>query len=276
MMFVEFAAGWVTGSLMLTSDAVHMLSHAAALGVSLLAIVLARRQLGTHFPFGLYRVEVLAALLNGLSLAGFSCWITYEAVLRLLHPVAVSSRELIIVAVAGLIINILTGVILYRAGVEDLNTRGALLHMLADGFSSVVVVFGGILMAYTGWQKIDPILSILVSLLIAKWSWSLLRDAVLILLERKPDHLDLTAIENELRATFPEIRDIHDFHVWEITTHFLCCSAHIVLDDMRLSETQNLRTELATHLQRRFGIAHPVLQFECSAVPPVTRAHLVA
>jgi cobalt-zinc-cadmium efflux system protein len=263
MMVVEFAAGWMTGSLMLTSDAVHMLSHAAALGISLMAIMLARRQLGDHLPFGLYRVEVLAALVNGLSLAGLSLWIIYEAVTRLLHPVDVSSRELIVIAALGLTVNAVTAIILFRAGYEDLNTRGALLHMLADGFYSVVIVAGAIVMAYTGWVFIDPVLSIVVSLIIGKWSWGLLRDSSLILLERKPDHVNLAEIERELLDEFLEIREVHDLHVWEITTHFLCLSAHIVLDDLRLSETQRVRAAVIERLRRRFGIAHAVIQFEC-------------
>jgi cobalt-zinc-cadmium efflux system protein len=263
MMVVEFAAGWLTGSLMLTSDAVHMLSHAAALGVSLMAIMLARRQLGDHLPFGLYRVEVLAGLVNGLSLAGFSLWIIYEAVTRLFHPVNVTSRELIVVAALGLVINAVTAIILFRAGYEDLNTRGAMLHMLADGFSSVVIVAGAIVMAYTSWVFIDPVLSIVVSLVIGKWSWGLLRDSTLILLERKPDHVNLADIERELLGEFLEIRGIHDLHVWEITTHFLCLSAHIVLDDLPLSETQRVRAAVIESLRRRFGIAHTVIQFEC-------------
>jgi cobalt-zinc-cadmium efflux system protein len=263
MMVIEFAASWMTGSLMLTSDAVHMLSHAAALGVSLLAIMLARRQLGDHLPFGLYRIEVLAALVNGLSLACLSLWIIYEAVTRLLRPVNVTSHELIVVAALGLATNAVTAIILFRAGYEDLNTRGALLHMLADGFSSVIIVTGAVVMAYTGWAFIDPALSIVVSLIIGKWSWGLLRDSSLILLERKPDHVDLAEIERELLGEFLEIREVHDLHVWEITTHFLCLSAHIVLDDLRLSETQRVRAAIIERLRRRFGIAHAVIQFEC-------------
>jgi cobalt-zinc-cadmium efflux system protein len=228
-----------------------------------MAIMLARRQLGDHLPFGLYRVEVLAAVVNGLSLAGFSLWIIYEAVTRLLHPVNVSSRELIVVAALGLIVNTVTAVILFRAGYEDLNTKGAMLHMLADGFSSVVIVAGAIVMAYTGWAFIDPVLSIVVSLIVAKWSWGLLRESSLILLERKPDHVNLAEIECELLVEFIEIKDIHDLHVWEITTHFLCFSAHIVLDDVRLSETQRVRAAVIEYLRRRFGIAHAVIQFEC-------------
>ena len=238
MMCVEFVAGWGLGSLMLISDAVHMLSHAVALGVSLTAIILARQQLGEHFPFGLYRIEVLAALLNGLGLAALSLWIVYEAILRIIHPVTVASRELMIVAVLGLLINAITAALLIRAGHEDLNTRSAVLHLMADGFSSVVIVMGAVVLAYTGWALIDPVLSIIVALIVGHWSFGLLREASLILLERKPDHLNLREIETRLLTEFAAIKNIHDLHVWEITTHFHCLSAHIVLDDLRLSETK--------------------------------------
>ena len=263
MMLIEIAAGWISGSLMLTSDAAHMFSHVAALGVSLMAIKLAHRECGDHLPYGLYRLEVLAALLNGLGLAGFSMWIVYEGVDRLLHPVSISGHELLVVAVLGLGVNVVTAVILFRAGLEDLNTKGAWLHMLADGVSSVVVVIGAIIIVFTGWRAIDPLLSILVALVVGKWAWGLLRDAVKILLERKPDHINLAELEGHLLREFPEIRDVHDLHVWEITSHYLCLSAHVVLDDVRLSETRRLRSAVADHLRNHFGIGHSVIQFEC-------------
>ncbi|MDX2033770.1 MAG: cation diffusion facilitator family transporter [Blastocatellia bacterium] len=263
MMIIEFAAGWVSGSLMLASDAVHMLSHVAALGISLIAIKLANKQCGDHLPYGLYRLEVLAALLNGLGLAGFSMWIVYEGIDRLLHPVAISGHELLVVAVLGLAVNVITAVILFRAGLEDLNTKGAWLHMLADGVSSIVIVLGAIVIVFTGWRTIDPTLSILVALVVGKWAWGLLRDAVMILLEHKPDQISLQDVEAHLLREFPEIRDVHDLHVWEITSHYFCCSAHVVLDDLRLSETQRLRAAVADDLRRHFGIGHAVIQFEC-------------
>jgi cobalt-zinc-cadmium efflux system protein len=263
MMVIEVAAGWISGSLMLTSDAAHMLSHFAALGISLMAIKLAHKPCSDDLPYGLYRLEVLAALLNGLGLAGFSLWIIYEGIERLLHPVAVSGHELLVVAVAGLAVNMVTALILFRSGLEDLNTKGAWLHMLADGLSSVVVVIGAVVIVFTGWWAIDPLLSILVALVIGKWSWGLLRDSVDILLERKPNHIKLEEVEKHLLREFPEIRDIHDVHVWEITSHYICLSAHVILADVKLSETQQIRTAVAEHLRRRFGIGHAVIQFEC-------------
>lgn len=263
MMVVEFVAGYITGSLMLVSDAIHMLSHATALGVSLLAVVLAQKKTSEHLPFGLYRVEILAAFINGIGLAGFSVWIVYEGVLRILNPVTILGPELTAVALIGLVVNLTTAFILQKSGLEDLNTKSAFLHMLADTFSSVAIVIGGIIISFTNWIIVDPILSMFVALLVARWSWSLLRDSVLILLERKPDNVNIAKIQTELKKEFPPIKDIHDLHIWEITSQFVCLSAHIVFDDMKLSETQNIRLNIIEHLENHFGIAHAVLQIEC-------------
>lgn len=263
MMVVEFVAGYLTGSLMLVSDAIHMLSHATALGVSFLAVNLAHKKTSEHLPFGLYRVEILAALFNGIGLAGFSIWIVYEGIIRILNPVDILGPELTAVALIGLAVNLTTAVILQKAGLEDLNTKSAFLHMLADTFSSVAIVIGGIIISFTDWIIVDPILSMFVAVLVARWSWGLLRDSVLILLERKPDNVSVTEIQTELRTEFPTIKDIHDLHIWEITSQFVCLSAHIVLDDMKLSETQNIQLNIIEHLEHHFGIAHAVIQVEC-------------
>jgi cobalt-zinc-cadmium efflux system protein len=263
MMIVEFAAGWLTGSLMLISDAIHMLSHASALGISLFAVLLAQRATSDELPFGLYRIEILAALLNGLGLAGFSLWIMYESILRILHPVAILGSAMTAVALIGLTVNLITAVILRRSGLEDLNTKSAFLHMLADTFSSVAIVVGGLVLSFTDWVLIDPLLSLAVAGVVVKWSWDLLRTSTLILLERKPDHLHWRAIHAKLRQEFSEIKNIHDSHVWEITSQLTCLSAHIVLEDMQLSEAHRLQTRIAEYLKRQFGIGHVVLQVEC-------------
>lgn len=263
MMAIEFVAGLLTGSLMLMSDAIHMLSHAMALGVSFLALLLAQKEIGNELPFGLYRVEILAALLNGIGLAGFSLWIMYEAVVRILHPVAILGPSMTAVALIGLAVNLATAVILRRAGLEDLNTKSAFLHMLADTFSSVAIVAGGLTLSVTGWLLIDPLLSVVVAGVVVKWSWELLRDAILVLLERTPDHLNWKEVQEQLRQKFPEIKNVHDPHIWEITSQLTCLSAHLVLDDMKLSEAHRLRARVADYLRHQFGIGHVVLQLEC-------------
>jgi cobalt-zinc-cadmium efflux system protein len=263
MMIVEFVAGWLTGSLMLISDAIHMLSHATALGISLLAVVLAQKKVGEHFPFGLYRVEILAALFNGIGLAGFSIWIIYEGIQRIIDPVAILGPELTAVALVGLAVNITTAFILRRAGLEDLNTKSAFLHMLADTFSSAVIVIGGIIIVLTDWFIVDPILGMVVALLVARWSWGLLRDSVLILLERKPDTINSTAVQSGIKQEFPAVRDIHDIHIWEITSGFVCLTMHIVLDDVTLKDANVIRLKMTKYLQDQFGIGHSVIQIEC-------------
>lgn len=263
MMIVEFAAGWLTGSLMLISDAIHMLSHAGALGISFFAILLAHRTTNDELPFGLYRIEILAALLNGLGLAGFSFWIMYESILRILHPVAILGPAMTAVAVVGLAVNLVTAVILRRSGLEDLNTKSAFFHMLADTFSSIAIVGGGVILSLTNWTLIDPVLSVIVAGVVVKWSWDLLRVSTLILLERKPDHLNWQDLRAKLQHEFAEIKNVHDFHVWEITSQLTCLSAHIVLEDMKLSEAHRLQTQIAEYLRRQFRIGHVVLQLEC-------------
>lgn len=263
MMVVEFVAGLLTGSLMLISDAIHMLSHAAALGISLVAVVAVQKKVGEQFPYGLYRLEILAAFVNGIGLAGFSLWIVYEGVLRLIDPVEILSPELAAVALVGLAVNLTTAVILKRASLEDLNTKSAFFHMLADTFSSVAIVVGGIIIAFTDWFIIDPIFSMLVAVLVAWWSWSLLRDSTLIILERKPDNIDSTEIQRRLKLEFSEVKDVHDLHVWEITSQFICLTMHIVLDDMKLRDANMVRTNLSEYLHREFSVGHAVIQVEC-------------
>lgn len=263
MMIIEFAAGWFTGSLMLISDAIHMLSHAVALGTSFLAILLAHRRVSSRFSFKLYRIEILAALFNGIGLAGFSIWIVYEGVHRILQPVSILGSELTVVALVGLAVNLTTALILQRAGLEDLNTKSAFLHMLADTFSSIAIVIGGIAIYFTNWVIIDPILSIVVAGIVAKWSWGLLRDSTRILLERSPDGISPKEIETKLITDVPDIKDVHDIHVWEITSQFICLSAHVVLDNMMLDETHEIRYRVEEILQHHFGVGHMVIQFEC-------------
>ena len=262
MMFLEMVAGLLTGSLMLVSDAIHMFSHVLALGIGLLALRLASRPCGEHLPFGLYRLEVLGALLNGLSLLGLSLWIIYEGFARLMRPVAIDGRELLVIAILGLVVNLASLIVMHRAGIEDLNTRGTWYHLLADALSSLLVVIGAIVYLQTGWTMIDPLLSLLVAVLVAKWAVGLLGEAGVILLERKPDHIDLAELGTRLHAEFPEIVQIHDLHIWEITSHYICFSAHIVITDRRLSETHHLRTAIASRLRQSFGIGHAVIQFE--------------
>jgi len=265
MMVVEFAASFMTGSLMLLSDSLHMLSHSFSLLISFGAILIAQKVTTEKWSFGLYRVEILAAFVNGIGLLAFSIWIMVEAVERLLAPKAVLGAEMTIVAVVGLLVNLTTALVLQRGGLEDLNTRSAFLHMLADTISSVVIIAGGIVIVFTGWFVIDPLLSAVVAVMTLRWSWGLLKESSFILLERGPEHLKANAVVEELKREFAEIKSVHDVHIWEITSQFVCLSAHVVTGDIRLSESSLLRDRISLYLKDRLGIVHVVLQFESSA-----------
>jgi cobalt-zinc-cadmium efflux system protein len=263
MMTVEFATGAWYGSLMLVSDAVHMLSHVSALAVSWIAFKIAGQSAGKGLSYGLYRIEILAALINGVVLAAFSLWILFKAIGRVFDPMAISSAEVTGVAIAGLVVNVATALLLQRSGAWDLNTRSALLHMLADLISSVAIVVGGATIWLTGWTLLDPLLSIVIAVIVVKWSFDLLRASALVLLESQPAHLSQDQVEAALMEGFPQIKELHDLHVWEITSQFVCLSVHVVVEDTSLSNAQRLRRRISGFLRKRYGIGHTVIQMEC-------------
>ncbi len=265
MMVVEFVGGLLFGSLMLLSDAVHMLSHAVSLGVSYLAITMAARPRTERSHYGLFRSEILGSLVNGLGMFLLSGWIIVEAIERLGDPIHVSGVQMVAIATIGLAVNAVTVWILARSGAEDLNTRSALLHMLGDLFSSVVIVAGGLVLILTGWTWLDPALSMLVAVLVLWWGIGLVRDSCSILLERAPRGVDPHVVKEAMSAE-PGVRDVHDLHVWEITSGYICLTAHVVVDDARVSETDPLRKALCELLWHRFRVAHVTLQMEAGAV----------
>jgi cobalt-zinc-cadmium efflux system protein len=260
----EAIGGWVTGSLMLLSDAVHMLSHSVALGVSYVAIWMANRPRTERSHYGLFRAEILASLFNAIGLFALIGWILYESSERLQSPVQVVGPAMVVVAVIGLVVNIVTAWILGRSGAEDLNTRSALLHMLGDMFSSVAIVIGGVVLMQTGWNWIDPVLSLVIALVILWWAVGLLRSACSILLERAPEGVEPDDVVGAMRAE-SGVRGIHDMHIWEITSGYICLTAHVVVDDIRVSETARLRESICDLLWERFQVAHVTLQIEATA-----------
>jgi cobalt-zinc-cadmium efflux system protein len=260
----EAIGGWLTGSLMLLSDAVHMLSHSVALGVSYVAIRTANRPRTARSHFGLFRAEILASLFNALGLFALTGWIVYESIDRLQSPVHVVGPAMVLVAIIGLLVNVATAWILGRSGAEDLNTRSALLHMLGDMFSSVVIVLGGIVLMQTGWSWIDPVLSMVVALVVLWWAVGLLRTSCSILLERAPEGIEPDEVRGAMCGQ-PGVRSVHDMHIWEITSGYICVTAHLVVDDIRVSETARLRESICDALWERFQVAHVTLQIEATA-----------
>jgi cobalt-zinc-cadmium efflux system protein len=257
----EAVGGVLVGSLALVSDAGHMLTHAFALGISLAAIVLAARPPSGQRTYGLHRVEILAALLNGATLLGVTVWITWQAVLRFRHPQPILETPMLVVAGVGLVVNLVTAWLLHDVGKHDLNVRSAFLHMLGDTVSSVAVVAGALVIERTGWLWIDPALSLGICLLIVLWSASLIRDAVRVLLEAAPYGISLQNVRDAVGRCFPEVVALHDVHVWTVTSGMVAMTARVEVRLESLDECCALAERLETLLRADFGIGHATLQF---------------
>ena len=262
MMVGEIVGGLLSKSLALLSDAGHMLTHSFSLLVSFLAIRYACRPATKEKSFGFYRAEILAALFNGVTLIIITGFILWEAYKRLLNSVPIATMEMIIISSLGLLVNLATAVILWKASRESLNIRSAFLHMIGDTASSIGVVIGAVIIYFTGFYIIDPILSILIALLILNWAFGLIRDSVRILMESTPRHINVNNLKESLIRTFPMVKDMHDLHVWEITTGMYCMSAHLVVNDMSVSSTGPLLVQINDFLQDHYNIQHPIIQFE--------------
>jgi cobalt-zinc-cadmium efflux system protein len=258
----EAVGGFLTNSLALLSDAGHMFTHLLALLVSYLAIVFSERPATERRTYGLNRLEILAALFNGATLFLISVGIFYEAYDRLLEPVPIATGPLLVIAIIGLVVNLISALILRGAKHQDLNIRGAFFHLLTDTFSSIAVIAGAIVISLTGWTVIDPLLSVGICVVILFWAVKLVWESVDILLEATPRDVDMQEVVEGLRR-IPGIRDVHHLHVWSITSGMYALSAHVDVDDLRVSETEKLTQQAEKILKERFNINHTTFQFEC-------------
>jgi len=263
LMLVEFAGGWLSGSLALVSDAGHMLTDVLALGLSLLAIRFATAPANAKKTYGFYRLEILAALLNGVTLIVLSGYIFYEAWQRFSSPTGIKSGLMIIVALAGLAVNIAGFFILRSTSKDNLNVRGAFLHVVGDLLSSVAVIIGGVFIRFTDWLMIDPILSVLIGIMILKGAYGLVKESVDILLEAAPAGIESREIEKALSG-IKGIKTLHHLHVWSLSSGIHALSAHVQIDDQMTSQSDALLAELQELLEHKFGILHTTIQFECT------------
>ncbi len=262
---VEAIAGWWSGSLALLGDAGHMLTDAASLGLAALAARIALRPASARHSYGLRRVEALAALANGLFMLVIVGGLVWHAVERLLEPRAVAGEAVILVALGGLVLNLAVAWLLTR-GEGDLNTRGALLHVIGDLLGSVAALASGIVILYTGWMPIDPLLTMLICGLILYSTLALLRQVVHTLLEGVPDGLSLPEVGHAM-AGVEGVRSVHDLHIWSLDSNRSALSAHVVLADAARWPTV-LAAERAL-LRSRFGIEHATLQPELPPAQPL-------
>lgn len=259
-MLAEAIGGYLANSLALLSDAGHMLTDVAALTLSLFAVRFASRPATPRKTYGFYRLEILAALTNGVTLIVLSLLICFEAYRRLRHPEAVQGWTLIWISTGGLVVNLISAWMLSRSHHGgNLNIRGALLHVLGDLLGSVAAIAAGVMIIWRGWIWADPVFSVVISLLIIYNSWRLVADAVNVLLEGTPSHINGAAVEEAMRAA-PGVRAVHDLHIWTITSGRHAVTAHIVINDA--SESYRILREIREMLAERFALTHSTIQVE--------------
>jgi cobalt-zinc-cadmium efflux system protein len=267
---VEFVGGLLTDSLALLADAAHMLSDNLALGIALLAVWLAGRPSTPQRSFGYQRAEILAALVNGVILVVLAVWIFIAAWGRLMDPPEVLAGWVAVVAVAGLVVNLVSAAILDRAGHDTLNMRAALRHVLADALGSAGVLAAALVILLTGWRYADPLAGALIGVLVLGSSWTVLRDSVQILLEGAPPGLDARELGRRL-VERPGVVDVHDLHVWTITSGFPALAAHVLVE--RGDDCHARRRELEEFLLGEYGIEHTTLQVDHAAAGGLVSIH---
>lgn len=256
---VELIGGLISGSLALLADAGHMITDVFALLVSSVAVFFAAKPATKNRTYGFYRIEILAALLNGIMLCLIAIFICYEAIVRLTSPREIHTQEMMFFGSIGLAANIISVLLLHRSKECNVNIKAAYLHVLSDLIGSVGVLVAGGLIALTNWYAFDPIISLLIAMLIVRSGWNVVTEAIDVLLESVPRDLDIALIEKELRS-HEHVIDIHDLHIWSITSGINALSCHIVVDEYDCS--QNLILSINKLLKERFNIDHVTIQLE--------------
>ena len=255
----EVLGGFWTGSLALFADAGHMLADVAALTLALIAVWFSSRPATSRKTFGYYRLEILVALINGVGLVVISLLIFYEAYTRWASPPVVRSNAMMLVAAGGLIVNLISASILHAHHEIDLNIRGVWLHVISDALGSIAAILAGAIMSLYGWYAADPLFSVIIGLLIVWSSWNLIRESTNVLLEGTPAHINLAAVEDAILQT-KGVDDVHDLHVWTITSGREALSAHVIHQES-VSQVVLLQ-ELRKRLHDRFGVDHLTIQME--------------
>lgn len=258
-MLAEAIGGYFANSLALLSDAGHMLTDVAAIALSLFAVRFASRPATASKTYGFYRLEILAALANGVTLLLLAFLICYEAWQRLGKPEQVKAVTLTLISIGGLAVNLISARMLSHVDPENLNLRGAFLHVLSDLLGSVGAIIAGVLIWWKGWLWADPAISIAISVLIIYSAWRLVSNSVNVLLEGVPSHINAAAVEDAMR-TVEGVRAVHDLHIWTITSDRHALTAHVVISE--LSESYRILRELRNLLADKFSLTHSTIQLE--------------
>lgn len=262
ILLAELVGGFVANSLALLSDAGHIFTDVLALSLSWFAVRQAERPATGRMTFGYHRWGILVAVVNALSLVGISGAIFYEAYRRWYEPEPVRGGLMMGVAVLGLAANLIVASRLHKHVGENLSVRSAWWHVWGDALSSVGVISGGVIILLTGYQRVDTIVAMLIGLIIVFGAWRVLREAVAVLLEASPRHLDTRRVIEVINGV-PGVKGVHDLHVWSIAPGFNMLSCHLLIDDRRLSECASISEQVRETLGKQFNIGHSTLQLEC-------------
>jgi cobalt-zinc-cadmium efflux system protein len=266
IMVAEIVGGILSNSLALLSDAGHMLTDALALGLSLFAISLARRPATLTRTYGYHRAEIMAALVNGTVLILVSVYIFYQAYHRFTALPAVKSPLMMAVAGVGLVANLIGMLLLRRGSRRSINVRAAFWHVIGDTLSSVGVIIAGIIIFFTGWYLADPVLAVVIGIVILWGAVRIVREAADILLESVPPNIEVEKVIAAAK-TIPGVADMHDVHIWTITSGIYALSAHLSIADQTVSQSCDVITRVNQVLAGEFNITHTTLQLECDSCP---------
>lgn len=279
--FVELVYGFRAHSLALLSDAGHNFTDALSLLLAWIAFYLEAKPADEIKTYGYHRAGVLAAFVNALTLAGLSLWIFWESIDRLRNPEPVQETTMMVIAGLGLVLNAAIMFVLHSASKHDLNIRSAFVHMLGDALGSVAIIAGAVVIRYTGWNQLDPILSIVIGALVIWTAWDIIRESLNILLEGLPRGIRLADVSGAMRA-IDGVLDVHDLHIWSLGSSVHALSCHVLIEDVPPSASEAILKRINCQLLDRFHIAHTTVQFEhvtcamaenCCAIPPEAGEH---
>lgn len=264
-MVAEVIGGMLSNSLALLSDAGHMLTDFVSLALAWFAFRLARRKADIRRSYGYHRFQVVAAFVNGLTLFAIAGWITVEAVRRLADPMVVLAGPMLVIAVLGLFVNVIAFAILQTGDRENLNIRGAAMHVMGDVLGSLAAIAASLIILGTGWMPIDPILSVVVAMLIIRAAYSVVRESGHILLEGTPEDVDPSDLREQLKAAVPQVADVHHVHIWSLTDERPVVTLHAVLADG--ADQDDALVAVHQALEELFGLSHATVQIERDQCP---------
>ncbi len=260
-MLVEVVGGILSGSLALLADAGHMLTDTMALTLAAMAFYVSKRPPDGKLTYGYQRFQILAAFVNGISLLAIVGWILFEAVRRFINPRDILGETMLVIAAIGLVVNLLSFTVLHTGDKDNLNIRGAALHVAGDLLGSVAAIVAAVVIIYTGWTPIDPLLSLAVAGLILKSAWALVKRSGHVLLEGAPDWLDVALMQEHIVAAVPRVSGIHHVHVWGLTPQQLMLTMHVSIEKPVESQAELIRC-VKSVLEKEYGIGHSTIEVE--------------